>query len=70
MDIIYNKTISKFLETFVQPLFNIAIADGNIEFFQHKVLIITNVIRKKQLADFAGGRKDRSSDVKTKLIKL
>lgn len=64
MDIIYNKTISKTLETFVK------ICEGNIEFFQHKVLIITNVIRKKQLADFAGGRKDRSSDVETKLMKL
>lgn len=64
MDIIYNKTISKSLETLVK------ICDGNIEFFQHKVLIITNVIRKKQLADFAGGRKGRRSDVETKLMKL
>lgn len=41
-----------------------------IKFIQHKVLIITNMIINKQLADLAEGRKDRSSDVETKLMKL
>lgn len=45
-----------------------------VQFIQHKVLIITNMITNKQLADLAGGRKEnigaRSSDVETKLMKL
>lgn len=59
---------TKLLPVLWKPLLKTAMAI--IKFIQHKVLIITNMITNKQLADLAGGRKDRSSDVETKPMKL
>lgn len=63
---------TKLCPTLWKPFLKTAMAI--VQFIQHKVLIITNMITNKQLADLAGGRKEnigaRSSDVETKLMKL